>query len=222
MKYITSCKVLVKNKFHACMVFVVALSSLVSVAYADIVPQFPVNGLYACPSVIANVFSELLYVTDGGSDGPGNLPNGHKYCRYQGNAGGDSIFASYDRVTGHGVMFATVMHGTPGGSWITHDRNHADDEVVQMPSVASSKCNNESFDWFVNMGICQDRTFQGAFLKSEMDAMNYGTFDVYPGDFGLGFCTYGADWQAASCSHLNGATAGDPCVIDPVSCYGSP
>jgi hypothetical protein len=97
------------------------------------------------------------------------------------------------------------MHGTPAGGWITHDRNHSGDEALQLPYVASSKCNVASWDWYVNMGLCSDRSFIGVFLKSELDAMGYTPFTVFAGDIGIApLCTYGADWLSATCSDLTG------------------
>lgn len=177
------------------------LGAVVSPVIADIVPPPPVvDPLFECPSVILDGESRLLSYVD---VGPGSLPNGNPYCRYNGNYGGDWQFASYDRVLGRAVMFGAVMHGTPG-TWIAHSRDNAN-EFALLSWVAHSQCNEAVYDWYVNMSICSDRNFIGVFLKSELDVIPYTGYTLYPGDIGVSnICHYGEGWVDATCNNLIG------------------
>lgn len=180
---------------------------------ADIAPpSAPVDPLFACPPGILDGESRPMSYVD---EGPGALPGGNPYCRYMGDYGGDAEFASYDRVLGRPVMYGTVVHGAPGGSWIAHNANTIY-EFSLLTWTAHSQCNEAARDWYVNRSICSDRNFVGTFPKAELDVIGYTPYTLFPGDIGVAtYCHYGADWMSVQCGNLVGwvdqSPPPDPC-----------
>lgn len=191
-----------------------------------ITPPAPVaqNNPACPPTLVEDKNGTTLYIVPG--DGPGLLPNGHPYCRYQG--AGAPTHAVYDITLGRGISYLAILHGWLGGyvpasnlspafmiygPFNPHNKANTLAEVEPWIQVAPSLCVEDDFDWYVVRGDCASNAFAGAYYISELNSMNYINtrksqgylYDVAPqpgilGDYAITYgCKYSGDHLSAAC-----------------------
>lgn len=178
--------------------------------------------LFPCPSQITAI-NYTLYKQN--PDPVGVLPNGHQYCRYTVQDGGDYHRAAYDRVLGRAITFGFQITSGMIQSQTAYLTISAPSpsmtQFVDFGAVWASSCAETEADYYRRQHYCNERRFAGVANTADMTPDKYAPSYIDP-QYTRFNCQFNPGWTALSCTPFDGyITPPDPCEFDPYA-FGCP